>query len=63
MNKPEFNPHEQRLIDQLRQVPAPQLDFAKTASLCERVIAEVDVVWEIPQALDSKPLAESIERN
>lgn len=50
MNMPEFNPQEQRLIDQLRQGPAPQLSLVQASSLRERILAEVDVVWESPQA-------------
>lgn len=50
MSMPEFNPQEQRLIDQLRQGPAPQLGLVQVSSLRERILAEVDVVWEIPQA-------------
>lgn len=50
MSMSEFNPQEQRLIDQLRQGPAPQLGLVQVSSLRERILAEVDVVWEIPQA-------------
>jgi hypothetical protein len=63
MTQSPFNPHEQRLIDQLRQSPAPELNPEAVERLRQRVFDEVDLLWpDAPSDTPSAPAPRSLRR-
>lgn len=48
MKRSEFTPHEQQLIEQLRQSPSPELNQDAVEKLRRQLFAEADLIWGEP---------------